>query len=83
MNLRLVDDARHAWKWSSVRLIALGAVTQGAVVSSDRLGLSQHVPEWVLSGLSTFSLFCIIAAGVGRVTTTEKPNEPSIPADRC
>lgn len=71
LRLRLTNDWHQAWRWSSVRFLAIGAVAQGAVVSSDRMGLSAHVPEWVLSGLSTFALFCIFAAGVGRITTTE------------
>lgn len=72
-NLRLVDDARNSWKWSSMRLLALGGVTQTAVVSCPA-AIAQHVPEWVWQALSCFSLFCIIAAGVGRITTTEKPD---------
>lgn len=71
VKLRLIDDWHHCWKWSSMRFMALGAVAQGAVLSSDRMGLSAHVPDWVLSGLSSFALFCICAAGVGRITTNE------------
>lgn len=72
---RLIDDAHHAWKWGSMRFLALGATVQGAIVGADHIGLSQHVPEPVLQGLSCFSLFCMIAAGVSRVTTpVENPN---------
>lgn len=71
---RLVDDAHRAWKWSSMRFLALGGVIQGAIVTTPD-AVKEHVPEWVLQGMSVFALFCIIAAGVGRITTTEKPNE--------
>lgn len=70
---RLVDDAHRAWKWSSMRFLALGGVIQGAIVTTPD-AVKEHVPEWVLQGMSVFALFCIIAAGVGRITTTEKPN---------
>lgn len=72
-NLRLVDDARNAWKWSSMRFLALGGVVQGAVVTCPA-AVSDHLPTWVMSAASTFSFCCLIAAGVGRITTTEKPN---------
>jgi hypothetical protein len=74
-NLRLVDDARHSWKWSSVRFIALGSVLQGAVLGADRTGLSAHIPDWVMQAASTAAFLSMIAAGIGRVTTTEKPHE--------
>lgn len=70
--VRLVDDARHAWKWSSMRFLALGTVVQGAVLTADRMGLSTHLPDWLLSACSSFAFFCIIAAGVGRITQVEK-----------
>lgn len=72
MHLRLVDDARKAWKWSSMRCLALGATTQGVVVGCP-MQVAQHVPEWVWQSLSIFSLACMIAAAAGRITTTEPP----------
>ena len=75
LHLRLVDDFHNAWKWSSVRFIAIGAVLQGAVIGADRTGLSAHIPDWVLSTASTAAFFSMIAAGLGRITTTEKPHE--------
>lgn len=73
---RLADDAHQAWKWGSMRFLALGAVAQSTVIASDRLGLSPHLPEWVLSGLSGFAVFCMFAAGVSRVTTKDEPHDP-------
>lgn len=78
LRLRVVSDWRHAWKWSSMRFLALGASAQAAVLTADRMGLSAHVPEWVLQGLSCMALFCIVAAGVGRVTTIDKPENPDV-----
>lgn len=73
--MRLIDDWHKAWRWSSMRFLALGAVTQTSVVTCPA-AVAQHVPEWIWQGLSVFSLACMIAAAGGRVTTTEKPNEP-------
>lgn len=76
LKLRLVDDYRKAWRFSSIRCLAVAGSCQAAVVASDRLGYSQHIPGWVLSTLSTFALLGTIAAGVGRITTTD-PKEQS------
>lgn len=73
LRLRLVDDYRQAWKWSSIRFLLLGGAVQTTVVTCPA-AVAQHVPEWVWQCLSCFSLFCILAAAAGRVTTTEKPN---------
>lgn len=71
---RLVDNAHHAWTWGSMRFLALGVTVQGAVLGCpDKV--SQHIPDSVLSGASTFAFFCMIAAGVSRVTTkSEAPD---------
>lgn len=71
IKLRLVDDYHKAWKWSSVRCLLIAGSCQAAVVASDRMGYSQHIPAWVLSALSTFALLGTIAAGVGRITTID------------
>lgn len=71
---RLVDDAHIAWTWGSMRFLALGATCQTVVVTCPAT-VAQHVPEWVWQGLSSFSVFCMIAAGFCRVTTKqETPN---------
>lgn len=69
--VRLVEDAKQAWRWSSIRFLALGGVVQGALVSAPAT-ITQYVPDWLLRGLATFSLICIILAGVGRMTQVEK-----------
>ena len=78
--MRLIDDWRRAWKWSSVRFIALGATVQTSVVTCPAQ-VAQHVPEWVWQGLSVFSLVCMLAAAAGRVTTTEPKHDlqPPVP----
>lgn len=71
LRLRVITDWRHAWKWSSMRFLALGGVIQGAIITTPD-AVKEHVPEWVMQGMSCFALFCVIAAGVGRITTVEK-----------
>lgn len=60
-----------------MRFLALGAVCQGTVITCPAQ-IAQHVPEWVWQGLSEFSVFCMFAAGVARITTPqEKPDVQS------
>lgn len=73
MQLRLIPDWKQAWRWSSVRFLAIGGVMQGSLLAFPAQ-LQQYLPPWLLSGLAEFALFCVIAGGVGRITTTEKPN---------
>ncbi len=74
VKLRLVNDWRHAWKWSSIRFLATGGAIQTVVVTCPA-GVAQHVPEWVWQTMSCFALFCMVAAGMGRVTTIEPKDE--------
>lgn len=73
--MHLVEDWHQAWRWSSMRCLALGVAIQGTVVTCPAQ-VAQHIPEWVWQGLSIFSLACMLAAAVGRVTTMDKPNDP-------
>lgn len=75
IRLRLIDDYHKAWKFSSMRFLAIGAACQAAVMGADRIGYSQHVPDWVLSTLSTIAVFSTLFAALGRVTTTEPRKE--------
>lgn len=55
-----------------MRLIAVGAAVQGVIVTTpDKV--MQYVPGWATQGLSIFALGCMLAAAIGRVTTTEPP----------
>ena len=56
-----------------MRFLALGSACQGVVITCPAQ-VAQHVPEWVWQTLSCFALACMLAAGVGRITTTEPPN---------
>lgn len=76
MHLHLLPDWHQAWRWSSVRFLALGAATQGALLTAPAR-VTDYVPGWLMSGLASFSLVCIMLAGLGRITTTEKPDEPA------
>lgn len=71
---KLAYDAHRAWTYGSVRFLTLGGVCQTAVVTCPAQ-VAQHVPEWVWSTLSSFSLFCIIAAGYCRVTVPAPPTD--------
>jgi hypothetical protein len=68
---RLTDDAHEAWKWGSMRFLALGGSMQAAVLAADRTGLSVHLPAWMLSAASGGAFVCLIAAGVSRVTVKD------------
>lgn len=78
IRLRFINDWRHAWRWSSVRFLAAGAVVQTGVVTCPA-PVAQHVPEWVWQVLSCFALACMLLAGFGRITTTETTHEPQPP----
>jgi hypothetical protein len=79
MKLRLIDNWHRAWRWSSIRFLALGGVTQAALLTTPATVL-QYVPQWALQGLAVFSLACVLAAGLGRITTTtEKSSCPLSP----
>lgn len=72
MQLHLIPDWQHAWRWSSVRLIALGATVQTALLAFPG-ELQTYLPPGTLKYGSLFALGCMILAGAGRVTTTEPP----------
>lgn len=72
---QLTDDAHLAWKWGSMRFLALGGACELAVKTTpDKV--AQYAPGWLMSSLSTVAIVCLVLAGVARVTTTEKTNEP-------
>lgn len=67
---RLADDAHMAWKYGSIRFMALGAVCQTTVIACPPQ-IAQYIPPWIFQALSEFSLFCIFAAGVSRITVAK------------
>lgn len=76
VRLVLIDKWHHAWKFSSIRFLAVGAAIQGAVVTCPA-AISDHLPTWIMSGASTVAFICMILSGLGRITTTEKTHEHS------
>lgn len=67
LRLRLIDDWRNGWKFSSNRLIAVGIAVQVSLLAfPDKL--LQYVPPSVLAALTVFALACAI---LGRLTTME------------
>lgn len=75
LRIRLTDDWKQSWRWSSMRFLALGAACQTVVVTCPAQ-VAQHVPEWVWQWLSVFSVVCMLLAAAGRVTKMEKPDVP-------
>jgi ABC-type dipeptide/oligopeptide/nickel transport system permease component len=69
--MRLVEDARHFWKWFSVQAMALAAAVQGAwaAFSDD---LKQNVPHWLVTALTLGLLFAGI---VGRLVRQKNGGE--------
>ena len=69
--MRLVEDARHFWKWFSVQAMALAVAVQGAwaAFSDD---LKQNVPH----GLVTAITLGLLAAGIaGRLVKQDRRRE--------
>ena len=75
---RLVDDAHEAWKWGSMRFLALGGACELAVKTTpDKV--AQYAPSWLMSSLSTVAIVCLVLAGVSRVTV--KDGAPDVRPD--
>ena len=71
LRLRLIDDSNKAWKFSSMRFLAVGGAIQGALQAAPG-SVTQYVPQWALQAAGTISFACIIMAGLGRLTVVEK-----------
>lgn len=69
--VRLVDDAHQAWKWSSMRILALAGAAEIGLAKCPE-SVCSHVPEFVMSSLATFVLLAPLLAAAGRLTTVEK-----------
>ena len=71
MQLRLIPDWQHAWKWSSVRFLAAGATVQTTLLAFPD-ALKQYLPDYIMHYGSMFALACMFLGAAGRITTTEK-----------
>lgn len=66
--MKLVDDARQAWRWFSVQAMGIAFALQGtwAFVPDD---LKQNVPKWLVTSITMTLLVCGV---VGRLIKQEK-----------
>lgn len=77
VRLRLIDDAHKAWRFSSLRCLAIGGACQAAVICTpDKV--AQYAPSWLMSGLSTAAVICTVLAGIGRMTTIEPKRDDDV-----
>lgn len=78
MKLRLVDDWHKAWKWSSVRLMALSGTADLALHYFKDLpdAVAIYINTDVLSYIATGAF---ILSFLGRVTQVEKKNDVQPP----
>lgn len=74
LRLRLIDDWRQAWKWSSMRFLGIGIAIQGVLQTAPG-SVTQYVPQWILQTAGTISFACMIAAAFGRVTKVERKDD--------
>lgn len=72
LRVRLVDDWHQAWRWSSVRLIAVSAALQTVLLAFP---LKDYVPTWIIQGIATGILVITLLAAAGRATVMEKADE--------
>lgn len=70
-SLRLVDDAKHAWRWFSVQAMAITALFM-TVWGSMPDDLKAAIPQWVVALVAVAVLILGIA---GRLVQQGKPNE--------
>lgn len=78
MKLQLVEDWRKAWKWSSMRLMALSGTAELALHFFKDLPaeVTIYIDPKVLSWLATGSF---VLAFLGRITSVEKHNDVQPP----
>lgn len=71
LKIRLIDEWRSCWRWSSVRFIwAAGALELTLLAFPDRI--SQYVPDRIMHVAATVAL---VGAFLGRLTHVESPND--------
>ncbi len=62
--MKLVEEARQAWRWWSVRLAALAGIVAGALVAQPQIltGLVAYVPEQWRPAASALAGIVVFAA---------------------
>lgn len=70
MNRALIDDASDAWKWASMRGMALASTI---MVSWEALGddLKAYLPHWV--GVAVAVMVLVVVGMGGRITRSVVP----------
>ena len=67
--MKLVDNARQAWKWFSVQLAVVGAAIQGAILAFPSL------KEWIGDTAAHLAGLAILGGIVlGRLVDQKKPD---------
>lgn len=64
---KLIPEWKQAWRWSSIRLMAVSGMIQGVLLAFPAQ-LQTYVPPVVLQVLSTGALGILVLAGIGRIT---------------
>lgn len=72
---KLIPEWKSAWRWSSVRLMAISGMIQTVLVAFPAQ-LQNYIPQDVLKVLSCAALGILILAGVGRITAYGDQNGP-------
>ena len=67
-NLRLVDDWKRSYRWSSMQIMALAASLEFAIAKCPDT-VCNWVPSWIMSTVSTFVLLAPVIAMGARLTT--------------
>jgi hypothetical protein len=72
---QLIPEWKSAWRWSSVRLMALSGMIQGVLMAfPDQL--KTYISPDVLKYLSEAALAILILAGIGRITA--RPGDDNV-----
>lgn len=74
IKVRLVEDWRKAWKWSSMRFLGLSGTAELLLhyLKDVPQEVSQYIDPHVLSWIATGSF---LLAGLGRITQVEKQDD--------
>lgn len=71
--MHLIVNWKDAWRWMSIRMIALAAGLQLTLLAFPAQ-LSQYLPPWLLQATA---IACLAGAALGRVTQRTKPDVPA------
>lgn len=61
--MKLVDNAKQAWRWFSIQIIAFCVALQGASIAFPDT-LRQYIPDWMMH---TIAIVVLGAAVFGRL----------------